>query len=269
MKDTDKKIFIPWTDDISVAYSSYFHDEKALPHRLRMNERSKPMSNPELSYRVINHWEKAGLIDVDRGESGTGWRKYSAMDAIWLNTITELRKFGVSIENIRRIKEQLTERNEKYKPSVYPLLEFYSSLFMMHKEETYILVPDNFVIEIATQSGIEFSKALGGMCNHISISLHDIIRKIYQKHDLKLKEDNRVNLSREEAALVSEIRTRAYRAINVKMKDGKISRLEKDIQLTDKQVYKLLKDKNFDSITIERENGNIVNVKQILKEKFN
>jgi DNA-binding transcriptional MerR regulator len=267
MIDTTKKISVPASDKFDIAYSTYFQSEKVLPHRQNLNERSKPMSSPELSYRVINHWEKNGLIDVERGEAA-GWRKYSAMDAIWINLMIELRKFGVSIENIRKIREQLTARNELYRPSIYPLLEFYTSLFMRYKEETYILIPDNFVIEIATQSEIELVKSMGGMCNHISISLHDIIKTVYQKHDIKLKEDKRVELSSEELALIYEIRTAAYKAINVKMKNGKIIRLEKDVQLTEKQVYKLLQDKNYDSITIERQDGKVVDIKQIIKDQF-
>lgn len=268
MIDTTKKISIPASDKFDIAYSSYFQSEKVLPHRQSLNERSKPMSNPELSYRVINHWEKNGLIDVDRGEAGTGWRKYSAMDAIWINLMIELRKFGVSIENIRKIREQLTARNELYKPSIYPLLEFYTSLFMRYKEETYILIPDNFVIEIATQSEIELVKAMGGICNHISISLHDIIKTVYQKHDIKLKEDNRVELTKEESILLSEIRSGNYKAIEVQLKNGKLFQLKKEVIHSDTQIYKLLQEKNYSDVIFKTENGKVVHAQQIIKQKL-
>jgi DNA-binding transcriptional MerR regulator len=266
--DGSKKLYVHWNDSIFSLYGSYFIDEKLLPHRQRINERNKPLANTGLSYRVINHWEKTGLIDVDRGEEGTGWRKYSAMDAIWINLIIELRKFGVSIENINKIKEQLTAGNEEYKPSVYPLLEFYSSLFMQHKEETYILVPDNFEIDIATQSQIEISKMLNGICNHISISLHDIIKTVYKKHDLKLKRETKVELNREEVILLSEIRTGAYKSIEVKMKDGRLYQLNKDVILTEIQIQKLLQDKNYGDITFKKENGKVIHAQQIIKQRL-
>lgn len=269
MKIDTQKIFIPVRNSIDASLLQYFFDDTLLPHRKALNIRDKPLNISDMSYRIINHWEKNGLISVNRGDDGTGWRKYSYMDAIWINLIVELRKFGVSIENIKKINKQLTASNKAYKPSVYPILEFYSSFFMMHKEETYVLVPDNFVITIASGPDIENAKSLFGLCNHISIGLHDIVKTVIQRPDLALiRQGTKLKLNSEEMSLIQDIRTGAYNAITVKMKDGKIYRLEKNIELTETNIHKILEEKNYDTLTIERENGVIVDIKQIIKNKF-
>ncbi|MFS4448702.1 MerR family transcriptional regulator [Maribacter sp. 2307UL18-2] len=60
----------------------------------------------EMSYRSLNHYDKTGLIDDDR-DSNKNWRRFSGFDLIWLSIIDELRNIGVSIENLKLLKDNI------------------------------------------------------------------------------------------------------------------------------------------------------------------
>lgn len=259
--------FIPATDKIDLLSASYFNDEKALKIRHWLNLRNKGLDIDELSYRIINHWEKNGLIEVERGEDGKGWRKFSLMDAIWISIIIELRKFGVSIENLKLIKNQLYNNDIKYKPSFYPILEFYTALYMKEQEPIYIIIFNNFQVQIVTKDELELKRLFGSISSHITIELVSLLRVILKKADLKTKSKNTYELSDEEVQLLLEIRTMNYKSIKIRMKDGRIKLFEKEVEFVEENIHNLLKQKNYDEISIIREDGRIRSIKQIIKQK--
>jgi len=264
---SDIKI-IPASDKINLLYASYYYDEKSLKIRHWLNLRNKGLNINELSYRIINHWEKNGLVDVERGENGKGWRKFSLMDALWISIIVELRKFGVSIENVKLIKKQLQSNNSKYAHSVYPRLEFYTALFMKEREPIYILIFNDFTIQIATKTELEITQILGSVASHITIELRSLLLVVLNKPVIENKSEMTFELTNEELQLLLEIRTRNYKSIRIKMTDGIIKTLEMEAEIVEDTIHKLLSQKNYDEITITREDGKIRNIKQVIKQKI-
>lgn len=259
-----RKNFIPANDNIDLLWADYY-SEDFLPIRSKFNQRDKKINVEELSYRILNHWEKNDLILSDRGDDGTGWRKYSKIDLIWIQLIVELRKFGVSIENIRTVKEQLTQNDTK--PSIYPMLEFYTAFVLSFRRPVYIMIFDNFEVLIASQKEIEQALIVGSIGNHIRISLHDIVKIVSKKGTKSLVNDFSLELSAEEMRLILELRTGAYKKLTIKLQNGKLRSMEKTVDV-EKELYQMMKEKNYDTITIERENGKTLNITQIIKEKF-
>ncbi len=258
----------PATDKIDLMFADYFQSESALKIRFWLNERTKGLDINELSYRIINHWENNGLIEVNRGDKGKGWRKYSLMDALWISLISELRKFGVSIENLKLIKSQIQDGSQICPPSIYPRLEFYTALFMKEKEPIYIMIFNDFKIQIASKTELEMAEIIGCIGSHIKIELSSLLQVVLKKPLIEKKTENKFELSNDEIQLLLEIRTRNYKSIKIKMNDGKIIRLEKEVNLVEKEIHKLLKQNNYDEIIITREDGEIRNVKQIVKQKI-
>lgn len=61
-------------------------------------------SNLPVSYRQLNSWQKLGIVIGDRGDNMNGWRKFSVCDRVWIEIILVCRKFGISLENIQKVK---------------------------------------------------------------------------------------------------------------------------------------------------------------------
>ncbi len=69
-------------------------------------ERRWSVSDVGVPPRWINHWDRARvLMDLER--EGTGWRKFSFIDYVWLRIVCELRAFGLPLAVVRRVKAVL------------------------------------------------------------------------------------------------------------------------------------------------------------------
>jgi DNA-binding transcriptional MerR regulator len=261
-----QKNFIVRGDSFDFAFADYFSEERDFI-RKNFNAKVKRIDKKDFSYRIINHWEENGLLDADRGD-GQGWRKFSLIDIVWLNIIVELRKFGVSIENIHKVKQRLNFLYKEGDISSFHYLEFYTAQYLLTKQPTFLLVFNNFEVEIAVDSEIRISDELNTLDNFIRVNLHTIIQGILPSKDLTPIYNDKIGLNDDELSLMLAIRTGAYKELVIKMKNGKINRIDKKVENPEKKIHQLLKQKTYDTITIIRENGKIIDVQQTVKEKL-
>ncbi len=63
-----------------------------------------------LTYRKINFWDSQGFISGSRSKKDTGWRKFSTVDLLIFNIITDLRNLGVSSSFIKNTLGQLDNK---------------------------------------------------------------------------------------------------------------------------------------------------------------
>ena len=68
------------------------------------------ISDIGLNARVINNWEKKGLFlrDFDPGMR----RKFDLIDAVWLKMVQKMRKFEISLNTIKKVKDSFIETVE-------------------------------------------------------------------------------------------------------------------------------------------------------------
>lgn len=62
-----------------------------------------------IAYRVINHWDKMGIIQFGR-ETKEGNRKFSFVDFVWVKIVSELRNFGMKVPLIQQIYSEIFEQ---------------------------------------------------------------------------------------------------------------------------------------------------------------
>lgn len=167
---------------VSEAYLKLFHSylttKEAEPISKMLNDRTKALKPNAGSYRQVNSWDQYGLIDVDR--DGSEWRKYSIIDAVWLNIIAELRVFAFSIDKIKITKTSLEEGANKR--STMPFLEFCVFRVLMEKDQILILV---FSDGSATPLSLEdYNRNIAGgkLKNHIRIYLNDILLRQFENN---------------------------------------------------------------------------------------
>jgi len=60
-----------------------------------------------VTYRWITHWHAKGLLIRTYEESK--WRKFDLIEFVWLRMIIQMRKFNISLEMIKMIKENLIQ----------------------------------------------------------------------------------------------------------------------------------------------------------------
>lgn len=61
------------------------------------------------TYRFINYLTETGLLDDRRDTAGVGWRKFSFVEIVYINTVIALRKFGVKSDTIKQVYDYFSE----------------------------------------------------------------------------------------------------------------------------------------------------------------
>lgn len=130
------------------------------------------ISEEMISSRVINHWEKKGLIDDSR-PNGKGWRKYSISEMIWIQIIMKLRIFGFSFNKILKVKQDLQVYCNPEETSKFPELDFYLIVCMTSTIPVKLIVYSNGEALIERQSMINhYTKFRFIKDDYISINLN-------------------------------------------------------------------------------------------------
>jgi DNA-binding transcriptional MerR regulator len=70
-----------------------------------INKRHFTIKDVGISSRLLNHWEKSGLLMESYEEKK--WKVYNLIEYTWLNVIMEMRRFNLSLEIIRKAKHAL------------------------------------------------------------------------------------------------------------------------------------------------------------------
>lgn len=66
-----------------------------------------------ISGKLLNDWIEAGIVNKVEVE-GNKWRNFSLSEAIWIRFAVELRYFGVTLPQIKILKENLCEFNYEF-----------------------------------------------------------------------------------------------------------------------------------------------------------
>ena len=263
---------IPISNEMEALCIQYYSDSNILELRMQWNDPIHKAIYDDVSFRTLNHWEEKGLIELERGEDGSGWRKYSYLDSLWLRTIVELRAFNYSIEGIKAIYDQLRASKMYFSDgnpvSKYPILEFYALTFITRLYPTYLLVFSDHDIHILSQPDLELANEGYRLGNHLSISIHEIIKTIFPKKVLKARFDSDYRLTNKELTLLKTIRSKKFDSIEIKLTGGEIRFLTCTENNVETKVHELMRDCAYDRITISRHNGLVQNIRREKKIKL-
>ncbi len=252
---SNKRInWIPHNDNQSFEFLNFL-DEVEI--RTALSVKNVKQSNSEITSRILNHWEKIGLIDNDRPE-GKGWRKFSKLDIVWMELIKELRNFGYSNDKILAVKKDLLSKSEDSSISESTTLQYYVAVAICFQRPVFAMVFSNGEIEFASLQEAASSYSLKTAGNHIRIELNGLIQRIYKK-DISPKNRSLFQLSEKEFKVLEEIRTRGYKNINIKLSDEEIDSIEVEQSFNGKvNVSELLNDSDNQDIVLKKRKGKVV-----------
>ena len=233
---------------------------------IKLNEKVKRLNNVEVSYRVISSWEEQNLINSNRPH-GKGWRMYSLIDLVWVGIIINLRKFGLSVSQIKEVKKHLEYLNDKIK-SDFPILELYIAKAFL-KIPVYILVFNDGEAQCVTKSEYDTSWELRTIDNHIIINLNNILQDISPNKDFRPNSERIYNLTKHEENLLYMIRCEEWETIEIHGKDGHIEKIDKTVKYDPStKIIEILNKADYQDIEIKKTNGKVVSIKAEIKTKM-
>lgn len=257
-------------DSFIIGVSTYTQSESGRTLSEQLNTKVKTISETDYSYRVINHWESLGLIDSER-PSGKGWRKFSPLDLVWIGIIAELRRFGISNENILKVRASL-ERYKRYKmnenASDLFLLEYYTVLALTEHEACYVLVYNNGDAEPIALDVLIPSIEIFGAANFVAININEILRSIFpSQREMDIKSPNVFKVQDDELNLLYLLRSTDYSEITIKRKNGRIERFDMtEFVDTKRRIVEILREGGYQDLSVKQVDGKVVSIKRTTKQ---
>lgn len=96
-------------DSFQDLYSSEAMAEKVGGLYPQLNEYKFHIKEIGIHSKLIGDWEKAGLISYESEKRK--WRTFSFIEVIWVKFIGELRFYGMPLEEVKILKEELFPKN--------------------------------------------------------------------------------------------------------------------------------------------------------------
>ena len=161
----------------------------------QFNQQTYTIGEEKLSSRVLNHWYQSGIITDDRIDN-KGWKKFSFSEIIWIRIVIKLRKFGLDLQRIKKVKEQIDYYNTKDSKSKCPLLDFYMLVAITSTIPIKFIVFESGQAEIVKQSDIDIANQLN-LINEdfISIDINKLLDKALTKKKVKADYFNSIKTS--------------------------------------------------------------------------
>lgn len=247
-----------WVDDGFLAAIGHYLQEKenGAKYLTSLTEKKYTIKDTDSSYRVINHWCNAGLLDASRDSNENGWRKFNIVDLVWLRVVMELRVFGLSLNKIK-------VGNASFSGKYRRIFECAILLCMMRKGINLVVFSDGY-IEASPRGAVAISESSGYLKDaaYLVISLNNCMEKVFPSEDYSPKWDT-FSLTDNEIAVLHELRCSNSDEISIKMKDGDISRVDTTKQHVGDigKLSDILSDVAYGDFTIKKANGKITCVK--------
>ena len=192
--NTERKNVFTATDwfDENFFEQFLFSDLKVIE---QLNQQTYTIGEEKLSSRVLNHWYQEGIITDDR-PNNKGWKKFSFSEIVWMQIVIKLRKFGLDLQRIKKVKEQIDCYNTKDSKSKCPLLDFYMLVAINSDIPIKFIVFESGQAEIVKQSDIDIANQLN-LINEdfISIDINKLLDKALTKKKVKADYFNSIKTS--------------------------------------------------------------------------
>lgn len=261
------------------ALSHYLNAHQSREFARIINEKKWSAKDINLSYRIVNHWEKNGVIDSQRDDK-KGWRKFSIIDVTWLLIVLKLRGFGLSLETIRKIKAYLdlsiaysatwaSEEKKQVIPGneITSYLEYFIAVALGQKLPVYLLVWPDGVAEPIDHNQYNFNIQHVQLGHYIVLSINEILGSILPHADLEPRFEITTPVSMDEWNLLLQLRSSPCDHVTIKRKNGQIIRFEEvDHPDTISSIEKLIQEEDYQTIEIQVHKGKKSKITRTIKK---
>lgn len=208
-----------------------------------------------VSYRVLNHWDKAGLLPEGIVSEGS-WRKLTFVERVWVGVVAHLREFGVPLETIAKAKKHILRFDMKCKG--YVMFEYYISRAVASIDDPYFVMLSDGTADVGNIDEIELAKAGSEPTSMLLISLKAVLTSLGER--AYATDKPLLSLTDEEADILEALRIGGDDELLVKMRDGNIvetqtSKTKHGNQKLSNVMSELKKGKAYADVTIKLQDG--------------
>lgn len=254
-------------DYFALNFAAYNLDKRFDKNKAAFNDRRHTVGETKISYRAINHWGESGLLP-DGCKDASGWKKFTLVEVIWLRIIERMRGFGLPLNNIKAVKENIMEWDSKEER--YKYFEYYLAEALSTKYDSYIVILSDGVADLASSMELQNTKALLGPKHLLLISLKAVLKefgfKVPGSSDL-------IALTDAEKDLLGSIRFENNDEVKAKVAGGEIleteaTRVYKDLPKNHEITDEFRKGRLYGRVETNFEDGRSQSVRTTKKRRF-
>lgn len=252
------------------AFSKYQMEESKVTIEISqfLNDKRFPVNDVGATYRVINHWDSMGLLGNMRENNDQSWRKFSLVDIVWVKVLQELRKYGLSLEQLKQ-----TYQSAFFHPAIteqkWKMFEFSICACLFHNAMIAVIFEDG-LMEILPKAALSVNGDFGifKAKSCLLLNLNRCVQEVMPTMNLHPEGNVRFSLNEKDSKVFTLLFDNEISEITVMKKNGAIDRIEtKKKSLGNTQrIMNLLQGVQFGEVKIKKENGKIVFTEVTKKE---
>lgn len=241
----------------------------------------------DITPKMLNHWEKFELIPFKGSFEKHKERKFSHTEFLWIVTVIKLRDFGISLNKILCLKEDLVQLQEELlsDPNLYgtkkkrfedwlensnPLLDFILYTIYFKFESIFLISNVQGNGSIFTDHEFMYFMNHKIFSSHHFLEFKEIVKEMFPNRDLSARPRSEIQ---EIDMQILEIVLILYQSkaseISIKRKDGRVERVEvTTIEDANTMIDYLMKKDDYQEITIQQVAGETKSIKRTKKIKF-
>jgi len=159
-----------------------------------------------LTYGKVNVWDSKGLLSSSREKLETGWRKFSIIDSIKLNIISDLRKAGFPRKQLKIVMEKLNCVNVGlWNPRETRVLRLVSlgvadfAIACLFGVKMFLVIRENEEIFFLSETGVK------SFCSHSDNEFSFVIRLIFYSYVKKTAKAMKSQMKLEDNSTMEEL----------------------------------------------------------------
>lgn len=232
-----------------------------------INAKKFRVADTTLSYRQVNHLDNTDVLKDTRKDK-KHWRKFSLKELIFLSIVKELRKYGFKEEQLKPL--QIAFFSKKNKNDM--LSDFAIGIVFIKLQISLIIDNQNrafFFDDIGME--LFFKKSYK---SYLKINLNEIVNEIRAKigkerieyktyGDIIASVIDDFDLNKKELEIMKLIRNKNYKSISIRKNDKNefIIKGEKTDKFSEKDLLKIIEEKDFVDINLVKRDGKVVSIK--------
>jgi len=178
------------------------------------------------SARVLNSWIEQGLLYVDENDKGK-INRFTREEAIWLNLLNELRTFGVSLDKLKMLREELFK---ECFPG-FTLFRFSILRTILDNDQTLIIFSDGGIKLMSSKIYGSWLKQRM-LPTHIHINFALLINGIFSKNSFDAKIESSMLLENiSSIKILYFLKTGDFETFKFELTKGDIRLIENSKQL--------------------------------------
>jgi hypothetical protein len=200
----------------------------------------------DVSTRTLNRWTEQGVVIIEKLDKGKT-RRFNRLENIWIKIAIELRNFGVSLNDLKYIREQLFD----YSVGGLNMFKFKILKNILTTPE-YIIINEHHQVGFYPYSHYAKLVSKGFILSHINIRFIDYIKEEFINNNLNTNFGiNDFEEDVNKVSLLYYLKTNDFNEIRITLSDGDTRLLNNSSQLKDNtELLEQIQNWNFKSVKI-------------------